>query len=172
MSIIEEIESYLEQYRGKQNQTRISYHESTINSDSETSFKKAWTKLSALEKLNRLMNYHRIMVGTYNLSRQASISLQKLFYQNYESMTDAVIEYDASSAKIVNIKGLKKDPDADNFFLETACSERPIGLKVDVHFKRLNLSKQPKQPMSTTQPKNPTINLNIRKKPVIIKKID
>lgn len=158
MSIIEEIESYLEQHRGKQSQTKIGYFEDNAdNGDTEKVFKKAWAKLAGLEKLNRLMNYHRIMVGTYNLPKESSVSLQKLFYQNYESMNDDMVEYDATGAKIANIKGLKKDANGNEFYFERN-NEKPLGVKIKVSpFKKL-------EQLKTDAPMHP------RKKTVVIKK--
>jgi hypothetical protein len=115
--IIDEIERYLK--RQVVEKPKITYIEIDTK-ENDLSFKKSWNKLSGQEKINRLMLYQRIMVGTYNLNSDAATSLHKLFLQNYEQMTDAIVEYDIATAKVINIKGLKKDPANDEFYLDNA----------------------------------------------------
>lgn len=146
MSIIEEIESHLNHYRSKTTAMEIKSHDADTK-DPEQLFKRSWNKLSGQEKINRLMNYHRIMVGNYSLSKESSNGLQKLFFQNYESLSDSIVEYDVESAKVINIKGLKKDGRNDEFYLENF--DRPAGIKVKAPTFNLNL-KPIQSPISNT----------------------
>uniref|UniRef100_A0A6C0JA46 Uncharacterized protein n=1 Tax=viral metagenome TaxID=1070528 RepID=A0A6C0JA46_9ZZZZ len=130
MSIIDEIELYLQQHLKKLPSTKIGFFEDNqIYEDSELSFCKSWNKLTNYEKLNRLMLFHKVMVGTYSLSKVSAISLQKLFYHSYENLYDDTVEYDSDTAKIINIKGLKKDIDNDEFYFEQY-RKKPTGIKI------------------------------------------
>lgn len=139
MSIIREIELYLEQFREKEK-----YETPCLNvlgedeEDEETNYKKSWSKMTQNERINRLMLFHASMVESYDLEHDAARDLQKTFTQNSESVLadERVVKYDTNSARIVSINGLKRDYNTNKFYIESK-SNKPEGIKLKIFVKPL-----------------------------------
>lgn len=161
MSLITEIENYLQQFRPKHGSKPIKVldqeFEDKGNGSSNTRFCKPWCKLSHQDRINRLMQYHQGLVEIYGLSKAMSADLQQLFYTHVNDLldNDEVVIYDVNTARIASINGLKRDQQ-DMFYLDTKAQSRPKGYKL--HVKVHHLDKFPKEPITDTV--KPEIKVN------------
>jgi ABC-type uncharacterized transport system YnjBCD substrate-binding protein len=131
MSIINEIETYLKSNTYVSGKMKLIADEEYSLIDHKN-LNKPWNKLSGIEKLNRLMKYHKVLVDNYQLNAKSSASLKQLFNTKHLDLNDDIVEYDISNAKIINIKGLKKNIDNEEFYIDKTKIRKPIGIKVKI----------------------------------------
>lgn len=139
MSIIQEIELFLEQFRESQKYDAFNLNMIRDEDDyDDINYKKAWNKLTQTERVNRLMLFHASMVDSYDLDKDAARDLQKALTENSESILadERVVKYDLETARIVTIHGLKREYDTNKFYIESK-SNKPEGIKLKIFVKPL-----------------------------------